>query len=442
MLGYAHFTAGPRPTGNRSRPRQGYLYVAVLLTSLVVSSLLAAALTVSTATLSGQSDIEDRGRAIRLAESEMHRLASTMRVSTLWRTANISGDFSTWRTWSSGAVVLSGPPGQVRYRYTDLDGDLADDPRDDVELTVHTKVGRAEYAVSATLQWDRVPYRWLNYDVTSFDNLGFQYWSTLSTEGPTQVAGDCTATLGGYLMTPQLECNGSVSSTLQGTQVAGNIGSPPADLVGQYELAGTVVLRGSIPVISSNHTIQKCVLSPTSNPFGAANAEGVYNIDMQNQKLVIQDCRISGTLAIRNASEIVIRNGVHWSYPTTADAILVTDSPVTITGIDRSFGEADLNVNFNPTSTPFRGTSDIEKDDLYSSEFRGVIYSSSTATLEATDGDWNLIIIGAVVANGISVTGHASIFKLHELSDDPADRLCDPNPMRFVRGSWRRIDSP
>jgi hypothetical protein len=55
------------------------------------------------------------------------------------------------------------------------------------------------------------------------------------------------------------------------------------------------------------------VLNPNSNPFGSPNADGIYVIDCGNASLVIERCRIQGTLVILNPGpNSAIEGPINW----------------------------------------------------------------------------------------------------------------------------------
>ena len=139
-------------------------------------------------------------------------------------------------------------------------------------------------------------------------------------------------------------------------------------------------------------TIHRQLLSPTSNPFGAGtpNAQGIYVIDCQGEKLSIKDSRISGTLVLLQPnSDTTVHGSIHWG-PVIVDPdpsvtnlpALLTDSEIKLEFDSTDLDEGQVNVNFNPAGTPYEGLSNSDKLEVYPSLMKGVIYSSKKIKLD------------------------------------------------------------
>ncbi len=231
--------------------------------------------------------------------------------------------------------------------------------------------------------------------------------------------------------------------TLRGDLVGSSVTLPSYDVVAKYIALGTEIPFVSVPQSGGDLLIQDQLLSPTSNPFGAADPAGIYWLDAAGSDVIISHCRFDATLAIRNAGLVEIQGGIVWNYPTTADVILVTDSPITLTSVEATLDEAVRNVNFNPTSSPYRQTLfNSTTTDVYPTELRGVVYTSSDFTLDPMVSNASLHVTGAIVANDLRIDGYMTVTQLDELLSKPPPGLSNPTPMRFVRGSFRRIPSP
>jgi hypothetical protein len=427
--------------GLSNRYATGYVYVAVLFTTLIVMATVTAALSISTATLKGEADRGNRGDSLRLAEAEIQRLAALMRSSTSWRSDNTSGTFTNWYTISvDGAAASTGS--QVRARYVDADGDLADDLTDSVALTVHARAGSGETALTVELESDPAPLGLLDYSVTVANDIEF-ISGTLDCEWPVQVAANCLASSWGILTTPRLEIGGTkaVLVTLRGDQTAASLVLPMQDVVARYVSIGTELSLAALPVSGSDLQIQDIVLSPTINPFGENAANGVYWLDAGGKKVVISNCRLDATLAIKNASAVEINGAVTWSYPNKADIILATSARIEIKNFESHLDESVRNVNFNPTISPYRGKSNTTTTDVYPAELRGLIYTSDDVRFKNADNP-PVRLTGAIICGDLKVEGYLTVKQLGEVLSDPPLGLQDSIPMRFVRGSFRRVPSP
>lgn len=415
----------------------------MLFTTLLVMVSVTAALTISTSNLRGETNRSSRGRALRLAESEIHRQAAIMRASSSWRSTATNNVFSGWHAISTNGDTETGDS-LVRHRLNDRDGLLADDPTDSVELTVHARVEGTEAAVTVQLEPDPAPLDLLEYSVTASDDIHFESGGTLCCERPVQVADDCKTNSWGILTTPQLACSGNIQMVLRGDLIDASVTLPSRNVVSEYVALGTELPFASIPQSGGGDLlIQDQLLSPTSNPFGAADPAGIYWLDAGGHDVILSHCRFDATLSIRNADQVEITGGIVWNYPTTADVILATDAPILFTDVEETLDEAARGINFNPTSSPYRQSeSNNTATDVYPTELRGVVYTTGNVRLDPLISNAKLHITGALVGRDLRIDGYLNVTHLDELLRTPPPGLSDPTPMRFVRGTFRRIPAP
>ena len=424
------------------RRRHGYLYVAVLFTALIVAASVTASLTLSTGSLRSDNDRINRKSALRLAETEIHRVAAYMNNQSNWRTVKTSGVFSSWITLNDDGVQNSDSSG-VRHRLTDSDGDLSDDLSDSVEVTAHAVVGDSEVAVTATLEPQFAAESILNYGVTAYDDIQIESAGTLTSELAIQVGDDCKTNSSGLMTTSTLECNGRVEMAFRGDLGSAAVDMPAHDVVDKYVQVGTQISLASLPYQSGRRVIEDRVLTAADNPFGTADAAGIYWIDANYQRVRISNCRIAATLAIKNASSIEVEGGIVWTYAASPEAILVADANIKFDNIDLTLDEATRGVNFNPLSSPYRQTlANTTATDLFPTELRGVIFTTRNITFDPTTNDQLLAVTGALVCRDLRINGFVAVRQLGEIIDSPPLGLVDLVPLQFVRGSFRRIPTP
>jgi hypothetical protein len=150
---------------------------------------------------------------------------------------------------------------------------------------------------------------------------------------------------------------------------------------------------------TQNHVIEEVLLSAASNPYGSGttDAEGIYEIDVEGGNLVIQDCRIRGTLLIKNAATLRIASSVNWEPAVYNYPILLSTGTIILANSNTNLVESAIGTNLNPASTPYNGTSNTTTTDTYPSTLNGLIYAA---------GD--IQITGNVTVNG-QITTHGSI---------------------------------
>ena len=425
------------------RRRSGYVYIAVLFTSLIVAASVAASLSLSTSSMRADIDRINRKSALRLAETELHRVAAYMNGSANWRTAKTSGVFSGWIVLSDDGVQSS-DTAQVRHRLTDGDGDLSDDPTDSVDLVAHAVVGNSAAAVTVKIEPRFVAESILDYGITAYDDIQIEGGGTLTSERDIQVGDDCKTNTSGLLTTSVLECNGRVEMLFRGQfQNSATVNMPTHDVVDKYVQAGTQIAITSLPTQDGRRIIQDVVVSAAENPYGTADAGGIYWIDAGNQTIRISNCRIAATLAIRNANLIEVEGGVVWTYAAGPEAILVSDSAIKFDEIETTLDESLRSTNFNPSSTPYRETLfNSTATDIFPTEIRGVIFTTEDIQFDPTVGDLPITIVGSVICRDLWVYGFVNVRQLGEVIQTPPLGLTNVVPMQFVRGSFRRIPTP
>lgn len=430
-----------RIDGN-ARRRGGYVYLAVLFTTLIVAASVAGALSISTSNIAAQNDRNHRFAALRLAESELHRWAAALQSDASWRTKFENNVFTQWYTPTINGVAIE--DARLRGRFSDSDGSLSDDDFDSVVLTIDARMGDSAAAISATLQPNPTPYDVLRYSVTTTDDLSLDNAAALSCEKPVQVYDDCKSFTDGVLTTPLLESNDELEFALRGDRGIDSLELTTRNVLNDYIARGTEISVTSIPWINSRRVIRNVILSPTSNPYGKEDPNGIYWFDAAGATVRIRNSRLLATLVIRNAAEIEIRESVIWEYPTTADAILISDSNIGFDNINQDLDEGDMGTNFNPSGSPYRGIyEDGDTGDSYATQLRGIIYTEGDIEVYSPTGNSFLHLTGSLVCHDLNILGgRLHVHQLDEILVNPPPGMCDPTPMRFVRGSFRQVPTP
>ncbi|WP_145421308.1 hypothetical protein [Planctomycetes bacterium K23_9] len=422
----------------------------MLFTSLIIVAVVTASLSLSTSSTRSELDRINRQSALRLAESELHRIATVLSTDDQWRDSHSNSVYSDWLSLAtlSGSTdtgVVSSDRGNARVRYQlfDVDGDLANDAQDEVVVTAHARVGRSHVAVTATLQNAYPPLPILDYSVTTTDDLEIDSPGTLSTNGIVQVADDCKTGTVGVLVAPELQCSGLNLLSVRGDIASADVQLPSHDVVDVYAQAATTIPTNAIPQNAGVLQLQDILLSSNTNPYGAVDATGLYRINAQGNVLRISHCRIDATLVVEDCPRIDLSGGLTWSFPQQADAILVTDGTIRLQNVEPVLDESARGINFNPASTPYRGTSsNSNQTDSFPSELRGIIYAQNHIECDALTDNSRLNITGALICRDLRIYGNVSITSLPELIDWPPVAFADWRPKRFVRGSFRRVATP
>jgi hypothetical protein len=162
---------------------------------------------------------------------------------------------------------------------------------------------------------------------------------------------------------------------------------------------------------SSAYVMDRILLSPTSNPYGMPNSNGIYIINCNGQNVTITACRIVGTLVLIGAgSGTTIQGPITWEPAVAGYPALLSDSSIQIalTG-SAGMGEATYGINFNPSGTPYpfvNGTTNTNATDGFPAIINGLIYCGGDLTLASSTAptlNSSIVTAGKLVLNATSV---------------------------------------
>ena len=166
------------------------------------------------------------------------------------------------------------------------------------------------------------------------------------------------------------------------------------------------------------------VLSAGSNPYGAANDEGIYHVRVPAASVLkINNARLVATLLVTADQGARVNAGpaVLWETPLRDMPALIARGPnpyVTLDSTGLGIVEATAG-NLNPPSTPYNGSSDNDVLDILPAEIRGLVHVTGPAgVIEIGPG---LVVKGVLLTDGSIVTGDTSL-----LSSINAKLTADP----------------
>lgn len=421
----------------RAPSRRGFLYLAVLFTSLIVIASATAAFSISTNRLRSRQTVLDSSDALRIAEAEAHRMASLLSTAdTTWRSSFVHGVASSWRSADDGALV--------RSVLSDADGNLADDPAEPVTVTCYSALREARRGVAFTLQPIAKPLAILDHTLIASGSVSVTSPGTFACTGNVLCGSSVVIGPGVVASAGGWNATSTISATARGPQVISgqSVSIPSTAIASQYTELATPILSSSLPQSGGSLLLRRRILTSTVNPFGAANASGIYWINAGGLPLIITECRIQATLVITNCSQVSLTAANHLSPPSAGSAILVSTAPIRVTQCQRLLMESTTSTNFNPTSAPFRGVGDNDTVDRYQSVLEGLVYTPTVfewASDNAVNGMW---VHGTIVCGSAIIAGPMSLERDNDSITNPplGFRLYDS--MQFVHGSWRTVPVP
>lgn len=413
-----------------SPPRRGYSYIAVLGTSLIVTTLAMGGMALLRIEARTALDSLQAVQARQHAKSAAELAARILRTTPQWRTSFSNGQLLTPSVLGSGSInaIMTDP----------VDGLLGNQPHDPLQVDITAAQGRAQQKFRLRFQARPEPMVVLQYGVHTWGNIEIRsgaslscYGGSVSTSGTLQNHG----TIDGNVSATGLGVPGTITGSLL---LPAPIHLLPTEQVTiKYSELGT---QFTTPVT----LIDRQVITPTRNPYGPLNADGVYVI-RPSSNLTIQNTRIHGTLVVRFNStghtltigENVLFQPVRPGYPVV---VVHGNLELRYRSEGERLSEAFLGTNFNPPDAPFLGASNGTQDDTYPSEIQGLIYVSRR-TIWRENG----LLRGALISEGpsgyvgIDVYGHPRVMYDRNLFFDPAPWVTNKVDMIPEPNSWTQI---
>lgn len=396
----------------KSRHRTGYVYVAVLMTTLIVGAVVASMLVVSTSRQQRFVDTRDHHAAVALAHDELHRRLAHSRTHPDWRTGQINNAFTNWR---SGETWMAGGRGHVRHRWNDPDGDLHDDPVEPVDITIHAVVGRAEAAIEATLETVTQPSSVIEHAIACDDDLRVENSARLSCVRGVAAGDDVRADNGSRLYSPYAIYSDEASGMIAGDRIQDDSTLPTSDLIRLYSEGAVTIPQSALSVKKSQRRLIDLVLTTTQNPFGTSGP--VYHIMLNNKDFVVENCHIEATLVVENASKVIFRQGNVVQGNPANHVSLITDAPIEV--------------------VDWRGESGTQRSLL-----SGLFYTSDNVEFVNRLDSTPIRVRGCVIANTCMVRTHTTIEKLDDLVLNPPRGFVEPVYLFVCPRTLRSVPSP
>jgi hypothetical protein len=407
--------------------RNGGAYVAVLALSSIVTAIAVGAIAVVRAQARANDALSDASEARQYA-------LSGIELGRLW----ISQD-PNWRSNRSNGVWASNQPignGTFTLEGTDpIDGNLGNRPHDPLVLKATGKKGQAVQILQVTLTASPVPLPALQYALHTGGQLhvlkdkqltaGF---ATVSTNGSFRNDAVVVGSVEALSKTNLGTVTGTVTIPATGKDF------PPPEVLELYALLGTEINPGN--------KIDKQILAPGYNPWGATNADGVYVIRPAGD-FTLQNTRVNGTLVIVcPAGKTVTIAGQVFLQPIRADyPALIVYGDVDFQNTSASLlSEASASTNFNPTGAPYQGITDFDKADSYPSEIQGLVHVYGTTTFNGPCTIRGLLLCeSAAAADAVACKDKPTIIYDSNLYTNPPQGYTSSVPMLVQQTSWLKV---
>lgn len=412
-----------------SARRTASMYIVVVGSTAAITVIgLSAAVVVRVESQSARDSL-DLAEAQLYARSAIEMGQHWIRNDSAWRTTYTSGAWETDKTIGRGTYTLLG--------VDTVDGNLSNSKGDPLLMTGIGRLGDATYKLQVTLNPIGGPLSCLQ--VASATTLDLVFNSAIATCNQTMTANrNTSASLS--TVTANVEVVGTRSGLTyiplaKTGQVAREM---PASTVFDYYLTNaTTISMAGIASVSGRKTIERKLISAAYNPYGTANAQGIYKIDCAGANLRIRDSRIVGTIVILNPGTFSLENSVLWepavsNYP----SLLVNGAAqINITNAVLSEGSGTT-VNFNSNGSPYGGIIDADTSDFYPSKIVGIVYATGALSTS------NNVTVDGVLLSGATTTivGTLNLTYRSTFAANPPPGFGTYSPaMQVSTGSWKRV---
>ena len=417
---------------SRAPLRRGYIYVAVLLTTLLVSTLGLVAISAASLRLRSATDANDWAAAQILALSALDDAVLRIQKDPAWRTSFLPGV-----EYPNPARSLGS--GSYTWKLLDDDNNLADDDSDSVRVVGIGRVGQATAAESVRLLPTGQPLTCLQSalhcqgDIALSTAVQFTTDKFISSNGNVAASGFLTSVQG------NAEATGTITGTVSGSKTQGVAARrlPGSSVFDYYLDNGTQINLTALPLVAGAYTIDKRVLSPQLNPFGDRNPEGIYVIDCGGQRVTISNSRILGTIVLLNpAANSSLAGSLRWNTAVGNYPALLVLGELEIRTTQFDLSEGTLGANFNPAGAAYLGIEDTDQADAYPSEIDGLVYISGrfNAAPDLLESQFR----GVTVCSTITASSSVRFNYRTLLYDYPPPGFASGNPMKISPGSRRR----
>lgn len=423
------------PSKIRHHRQRGSVYVLVLGVSMIVAVIGLSAMMATRIQRRTFEGTNDASVASDYAQSAIDIAMLKIKQDVNWRATYIHD------TWVADQTIGSGT---FRWKLVDqVDTDLSNDDSHLAQLLAWGMKGNATQKVSVQLEPFGPGLTCLEVVMHAGNNI-LHTGATTVTCNQTISANNTIDTDATSVVNSNVEVVNAITGTgtYNGNQTTGMTprAMPSATVFDYYIANGTPILASSLDVWAGELSIEECLISPATNPFGTGqtNSQGIYVIDCLGQDIQIRNCRLVGTLVLLNAgSGSHVQNNLNWE-PAVANypVFLVQGNMAFLTNVGSGLDEGSpINVNFNPIGTPYQGTEDTDTSDIYPSVIKGLVYvSGNVQTL-------NYPVFDGVMVVGVTATIPDTTLDLTyqpTFLNNPPSGFMSGTDVRIMAGSWKQ----
>lgn len=420
--------------------RAGYIYIAVLVTSLIVATMASSAIYIS---LQNHTDNN-------LSDSSF-QLASAAESAVELALARISSN-SDWRASHSHDTKYGPfPLGDISLYYYLLDpyDNISTGRLNDVIIRGVAQRGNDSYAVETRATPAGPALNCLSNAIFSASSITIGSNTQWSTDGQIYSGGSVTVGSSGSITGTLVAEDTITGAYIFGPRVENqtcNFTHNANSFLRYYQVATPIDIN-SLPLVNGRRRIENCVLSPSLNPLsGETNPNGFYYIDCEFQDIEIIHSRILGTLILDwTGEESRISINVYMTPALPQHPSLYVWGPMKFMGDTDLISESRTRVNFNPTGAPYQEMENNTLTDIYPQRLEGIVILAGENGIATFPTKTRTEIYGTLQANGILADASDSFLRVvydNEILQNPPPGFRQESKFQIVPGTYKRIATP
>lgn len=416
------------------RPRQGVVYLVVLMSSLIVASIALSAIETARWHARGERERDEAIETLIAADAALEYALARINADMSWRSNHVIDQDSSPVRIGDIAIV---------YRLLDADGSLTDNPNDSTELIVTASRNSVKFSWQATLETRGDAINCLNYTVAAGGNIRLDSPAVVATDDSFASDGQIYVSGGASLTANSFALNGISGDVYGGAySLSDPLDLPSESIFDDYRDLGTEIQLTDLTYSSGSYRIEKQLLADSVNTItGKLDPNGVYFIDCAGSSVVLSQSRLRCTLVLIDpGSNSIVEGSVHWEAAKSNYPILLIDGKLELATTRTPLRESDAATNFNPSQLPFRGMSDTTTNSVYPSQLRGLIYASGNVSFSNSS---EIELQGSLVT-GSKLTGSGKLFVQSRdiFKANPPPGFQQSQSVYIRSGSVRRVAAP
>jgi hypothetical protein len=199
--------------------------------------------------------------------------------------------------------------------------------------------------------------------------------------------------------------------------------------------------RNQATALSYAGALNHDLLGPGVNTYSglSTNPDGIYYINTGSSTLSINGSRIHGTLVVKG--NVLINYNVFLQFNKREAPVLIVDGNLTLNCDSSQFlSESEEGQNFNPPTSLFQGSGDLDVTDVYPSEIWGLVHVLGNVQITEPSR-----IVGMLLVDGeVRISDNAVIQADPTIFFSPPTGYWTaiPGPLTVKPTKWRRAAMP